>query len=100
MNYYSFYKWPLQRKFSVSLHYGEHYLFIYKYVATAARVIPHPDSKHWYEIAIALAEGTERVGLQHHFCISTVCICQSYYLQSIANGEKKCHEESTKIILF
>ena len=40
------------------------YLLTYKYVATAARVIPHPDSKHRYEVAVVLAEGTERVGLQ------------------------------------
>lgn len=35
------------------------YLLTYKYVATAARVIPHR-----YEVAVVLAEGTERVGLQ------------------------------------
>lgn len=75
------------------------YLLTYKYVATAARVIPHPDSKHRYEVAVVLAEGTERVGLQQRlfplFVFARVTISNRLQME-----KKKCHQESTKIIFF
>lgn len=69
------------------------YLLTYKYVATAARVIPHPDSKHRYEVAVVLAEGTERVGLQQRlfplFVFARVTISNRLQMEKKKNATRK-----------
>lgn len=64
------------------------YLFTYKYVATAARVIPHR-----YEVAVVLAEGTERVGLQQRlfplFVFARVTISNRLQMEKKKNATRK-----------
>lgn len=64
------------------------YLLTYKYVATAARVIPHR-----YEVAVVLAEGTERVGLQQRlfplFVFARVTISNRLQMEKKKNATRK-----------